>query len=94
MPAEMIDKPNTLGSLTKKKYKTNKYIRSKKEDKTIVTKNSKSHYKIYKMLSINFQIQMKRLIFPAQYKLSKIDSRKTRLSEHINNHTIYQQGFS
>lgn len=53
----MIDKPSTLGSLTKKKCKTNKYIRNEKEDKTIVAKNSKNHYKIsYKMLSINFQI--------------------------------------
>lgn len=86
----MIDKPNTLRSLTKKKCKTNKYIRNEKEDKTIVAKNSKNHYKIlYKILPINFQIEMKWLIFPAQQKLPKIDSRKSRLSEHINNHAIH-----
>lgn len=55
-----MDKPNTPGSLTQKKCKTNKYIRHEKEDKTTVAKNSKNHYKIsYKVLSINFQIEMK-----------------------------------
>lgn len=62
-----MDKPNTPGSLTQKKCKTNKYIRNEKEDKTTVAKNSKNHYKIsYKVLSINFQIEMKWMIFSAQ----------------------------
>ena len=75
-----------LGNVWECTALANKYIRNEKEDKTIVAKNSKNHYKIlYKILPINFQIEMKWLIFPAQQKLPKIDSRKSRLSEHINN---------